>query len=78
VFFIFLASLVFPKVKRVKLAKFVFVITCSLELTQLIQTSLLNKLKQYFAIQALIGNSFNWMDTPFYAVGGGIGFLGLK
>ena len=77
-FFIFLASLVCPKTNAFKLSLIVFAITCSLELTQLIQTSFLNKLREYFVVHALIGSTFNWMDISIYIVGGGIGFLGLR
>ena len=53
-------------------------VTCALEFTQLIQTNSLNRLREYFVVHALIGSSFNWMDIPFYGVGGGIGWLGLR
>jgi hypothetical protein len=44
----------------------------------MIQTDFLNQLREYFIVHALIGSSFNWMDMPFYAVGGGIGWWGLR
>jgi len=78
VFFIFLASLFFPKTNALKLSLIVLAITCLLEITQLIQTKFLNELREYFVVHALIGSSFNWNDVPFYAIGGGIGFWGLK
>ena len=78
VFFIFLASLFFPKTNTLKLSLIVLAITCLLEFTQLIQTKFLNELREYFVVHALIGSSFNWMDLPFYAVGGFIGWRGLK
>ena len=76
VFFIFLASLVFPQTRAIKITLIVFIVTCALELTQLIQTDFLNRLREYFVVHALIGSSFNLMDMPFYAVGGGIGWWG--
>jgi len=78
VFFIFLASLFFPKTNALKLSLIVLAITCLLEFTQLIQTNFLNKIREYFVVHALIGSSFNMMDLPFYAIGGGIGFMSLK
>lgn len=77
VFFIFLASLFFPQTRAIKIALLVFIVTCSLEFTQMIQTDSLNQLREYFVVHALIGSSFNLMDMPFYAVGGGIGWWGL-
>jgi hypothetical protein len=77
VFFIFLASLVFPQTRAIKISLIVFIVTCALEFTQLIQTNFLNQLREYFIGHALIGSSFNLMDMPFYAVGGGIGWWGL-
>ena len=78
VFFIFLTALVFPQTRAIKIALLVFIVTCSLEFTQMIQTDFLNRLREYFVVYALIGSSFNLMDMPFYGVGGGIGWWGLK
>ena len=78
VFFIFLASLVFPQTRAFKISLIVFLVTCLLELTQLIQTDLLNKLRERFIVHALIGSSFNLTDILFYAIGGGLGWWGLK
>ncbi|MBS3777406.1 MAG: DUF2809 domain-containing protein, partial [Bacteroidales bacterium] len=58
VFFIFLASLVFPKVRALKISLVVFVITCLLEFTQLIQIPWLNELREYFLVHALIGSGY--------------------
>jgi hypothetical protein len=78
VFFIFLASLVFPKVRPLKISLIVFAVTCLLELTQMIQTTFLNQMREYFVVHALIGSSFNKMDLLYYLIGGGIGYIGLK
>jgi hypothetical protein len=78
VFFIFLASLVFPKVRPLKISLIVFAVTCLLELTQMIQIDFLNRMREYFVVHALIGSSFNKMDLLYYLIGGGIGCLWLK
>lgn len=78
VFFIFLASLIFPKVRVLKISLVVFVITCLLEFTQLIQTPWLNKLREYFLVHALIGSGYTTYDLLFYVVGGIIGYGVLK
>jgi len=78
IFFIFLASLVFPKVRALKVSLVVFVITCLLEFTQLIQTPWLNELREYFLVHALIGSGYTTYDLLFYVVGGVIGYGALK
>lgn len=74
VFFIVLASLVFPKANWLKISLIVFGITCLLEFSQLIQVSFLNNLRKYFIIRALIGSVFNVLDFVFYFIGAFLGF----
>jgi glycopeptide antibiotics resistance protein len=78
IFFIFLASLVFPKNRALKISLIVFVVTCALEFTQLIQTPGLNELREYFLVHALIGSGYTTYDLFFYVLGGIIGYGGLK
>jgi hypothetical protein len=74
VFFIVLASLVFPEANWLKISLIVFGITCLLEFSQLIQVSFLNNLRKYFIIRALIGSVFNVLDFVFYFIGAFLGF----
>jgi len=73
VFFIVLASLVFPKARSIKISLIVLCITFLLEFSQLIQFGFLNSLRKYFVIRALIGSIFNVFDFVFYVVGAVIG-----
>jgi hypothetical protein len=74
IFFILLASLVFPKVTSLKISFYILCITCLLEFSQLIQVSFLNNLRKYFIIRALIGSAFNVFDFVFYFIGAFLGF----
>jgi hypothetical protein len=74
VFFILLASLVFPKANPLKISLIILSLTCLIEVTQLIQTDLLKNLRMHFIIRALIGSVFNVYDFVFYVVGAAIGF----
>ncbi|MFW5886843.1 MAG: DUF2809 domain-containing protein [Bacteroidota bacterium] len=78
VFFIFLASLFFPKTNALKLSLIVLAITCLLEFTQLIQTKFINELREYFLVHALIGSSFNLIDIFWYIIGAYLGWWGLN
>jgi hypothetical protein len=75
VFFILLASLVFPKTSPIRISLIVLCITCLLEFTQLIQIDFLNRLRQSFIIRALIGSVFNVLDFVFYLTGAVIGYI---
>jgi len=64
-----------------KIATVIFIITCKLEFLKMWHPSFLEFLKSYFVGRALLGNSFNWFDFPYYIIGCGIGWLwmtGLK
>jgi hypothetical protein len=75
VFFIVLTSLVFPKRKPFIISLIVLFITCSLEFSQLIQSSFLNSLRTHFIIRSLIGSVFNWFDFVFDFFGTVIGYI---
>ena len=74
VFFIVLTSLVFPKVSALKISIIILCVTCLLEFSQLIQISILNILRKYFIIRALIGSVFNIFDFVSYLVGTILGY----
>lgn len=74
VFFIVLASLVFPKASPLKMSLIVLCITSLFEFTQLIQIDFLNRLRQSFIIRALIGSVFNIIDFVFYLAGATLGY----
>lgn len=78
VFFILLASLVFPTGNLLKLSLIVFFITCLLEFSQLITYEFLSKLRAHFIFRALIGSAFNIFDFVFYFSGALIGYCFLR
>ena len=78
IFWCLMASIFFPRVKPIKLTTIVVVITCLLEFSQLIQNPFLDSIRHNFIIRTIIGNSFNWLDFPYYFVGGIFGYLILK
>jgi hypothetical protein len=69
IFFIMLASLLFPSAPPIKLSFIVLCITCLLELSQLIQNDILNRLRTRFIFRALFGSVFNTSDFLFYVFG---------
>jgi hypothetical protein len=78
VFFILLASLVFPKTNPLVISLIVLCITCLIESSQLISNDYLNGLRTHFLIRALIGSVYNVFDFLFYFVGAVIGYFAVK
>lgn len=74
IFFIVLASLLFPKASPIKISLIVLCITCLLEFSQLIQNDFLTSLRIHFLIRSLIGSFFNSYDFLFYFVSALIGY----
>jgi hypothetical protein len=56
----------------------VFIVTCALEILQLWNPWILEKIRSYFLGRALIGTSFSWWDFPHYAIGSVLGWLLIK
>jgi hypothetical protein len=75
VFFIVLASLIFPKAGSIKISLIVLCITCLLEFSQLIHTPTLVLLRKSFVFRALFGSTFNPYDFIGYFVGALFGML---
>lgn len=78
IFWCLLVALIFTKAKAIKVAMWVFVITCSLEFLQLWHPAFLEVLRNNFIGRTILGNSFNWMDFPYYFVGSLTGYFILK
>ncbi|MCZ6677370.1 MAG: DUF2809 domain-containing protein [Candidatus Poribacteria bacterium] len=68
----------FPRVKPLRLAFGVFVITCFLECLQLWHPPFLAPIRRSFIGQTLIGTTFSGWDFFYYVVGCGIGWLWLR
>lgn len=75
IFWILLFAFIFPKVRPVKIAFWVFTITCGLEFLQLWHPSFLEILRGNFIGRTILGSSFNWFDFPYYFVGSLVGYL---
>jgi len=69
IFFIVLASLLFPRTRPVKISIIVVIITSMLEFSQLIHSPSLELWRESFAFRALFGSTFNPFDFIWYFVG---------
>ncbi len=78
IFWCWLFFIILPKIAPVKIALWVFIITCALEFTQLLNNSFLEIIRDNFIGQTIFGNSFSWADFPYYIIGSIIGFLVLE
>jgi hypothetical protein len=79
VFWCLVAFFFFPRKKNIPvIALGVFVITCILEFLQLWHPPLLELVRSYRVGVWLIGNGFDWLDFPHYAIGCGLGYLIIK
>ena len=56
----------------------VLAITCLIEFLQLWKTPVLDYLRSFWWGKMVLGNVFTWADFPYYFIGAGLGWLGLK
>jgi hypothetical protein len=68
----------FPKNKPIVVAVSVFMITCLLEILQLWHPVFLEFIRDNFIGRTILGNSFNWLDFPYYLIGSAMGYFLLK
>jgi len=78
IFWCLVVSLFFPLIKPGKIAFWVFITTCLLEFLQLLHHPFLEVLRSNFIGRTVFGNSFNWMDFPYYVAGSISGWYLLK
>lgn len=79
VFWCLCAFTFFPKKKNIPyIVVAIFILTCTLECMQLWHPPMLETIRSYKAGVWLIGNDFDWLDFPHYAIGCGIGWLILR
>jgi len=79
IFWILVVFFFFPTKKSANRIPFwVFTITSALEILQLYNPWLLEKIRSFFLGRALIGTTFTWWDFPHYAFGCVIGWLLIK
>jgi len=75
IFWCLVIYLFFPKAKIFNIALWVFILTCSLEFLQLWHPPFLERLRGHFIGRTILGNSFNWMDFPYYLAGSFLGYI---
>lgn len=69
IFWCFATAFFLPKVRPQKIALWVFITTCFLEVLQLWHPPFLTVIRSHFIGQTLLGTSFSWLDFPHYAAG---------
>lgn len=77
-FWILVLALVRPSLHPRSVSLLVLVATCLLEFLQLWPTPALEPVRSNLVGRALIGESFSWLDFPFYLAGSALGYLMLK
>ena len=79
IFWCLFVFLLFPKRELLtKIPIGVFIVTCMLEVLQLWKPPLLQQIRANFWGRTLLGNTFVWLDFPYYAIGSFIGWLWLR
>lgn len=74
----FLVAFFYPRISLVKIAIWVCLSSCLLELLQLWQPPLLQAIRATWLGRIVLGNTFTVSDFPPYVVGSFLGWLGLK
>ena len=68
-----------PKRKAIApIPLWVFIITCLLEILQLVRTPFFQFVRSHFIGKLLFGTTFSWWDFPHYAIGCFLGWLWLE
>lgn len=75
IFWCLIITFIFTKTKPFKISFWVFIITCLLEFLQLWHPAFLEFARNNFIGRTILGNSFNWMDFPYYLIGSLIGYV---
>ncbi len=78
VFWCLVVYFLFPGAKPLKIAVWVFIITCILEFLQLWHPPFLQLIRSNFIGRTILGNAFNWGDFPYYFAGSFLGYYLLK
>jgi len=75
IFWCLVFAFIFIKVKPIKIAVWIFLITSALEFLQLWHPHFLRVIRGTFIGRTILGSSFNWLDFPYYFIGSALGFL---
>jgi Protein of unknown function (DUF2809) len=74
----FLAAFFYPRASLVKIAVWVCILSCVIEVLQLWQPPFLRAIRALWIGRILLGNTFLWSDFPPYAIGSFLGWFLLK
>jgi hypothetical protein len=74
VFWILLVTLLRPRWPAAWVALGVLLVTCALEVLQLLHPAWLAPVRAGFIGHALLGSSFSWLDFPHYVAGAPLGY----
>lgn len=72
--FYFIIGFLFPKMKSVNVLLFCVVVCFVIEISQLIQTDWLNRIRDTTIGRLTLGSGFLWSDLVSYTIGGLAGF----
>jgi len=75
IFWCLLFYLIFPKSNLMRIAVFILIATCLLEILQLWHPMFLEVLRSSFIGRTILGTSFTLNDFPYYFIGSFIGWL---
>ena len=78
IFFVLLAAYIWPAASPGRIAIAVCLATCGLEFLQLWQPPWLQAIRATLPGRLVLGNTFSWTDFPYYFIGSGLGWLGLR
>lgn len=69
IFWCLVVFLINPRLNALRIGSWVFIITSVLEFLQLWHPAFLQTIRSTFIGAALLGNSFTWLDFPYYLAG---------
>lgn len=78
IFWILLIAYLRPKVSPLKIALGVCLMTCALEFLQLWQPPFLQAIRLTSLGRLVLGNSFSWLDFPYYFIGSALGWAWVR
>ena len=78
VFWCLVVAFLLPGLKPLRIAVYVFSVTCLLEVLQLWHPGFLEYLRSFFIGRTILGSAFSWMDFPYYAAGSATGWYILR
>ncbi|MCB0806603.1 MAG: DUF2809 domain-containing protein [Bacteroidales bacterium] len=77
IFWCLVFGFILIKVKPIRIALWVFIITCALEFLQLWHPPFLEYFRSTFIGRTILGSSFNLVDFPYYLMGSAFGYFWL-